>query len=55
VAELTEGVPPDVIQTMPGWGGEENVNNLIPWGQFAEGMGTVSMHSIMCRVRKTDG
>jgi anaerobic selenocysteine-containing dehydrogenase len=54
VAELTEGVPPDVIQSMPGWGGEENINNLIPWGQFAEGMGTVSMHSIMCRVRKTD-
>jgi hypothetical protein len=27
---------------------------LIPWGQFAEGIGTVSMHSIMCRVRKSD-
>jgi hypothetical protein len=54
VAELTKGVAPDVIQTMPGWSGEENINNLIPWDQFAEGIGTVSMHSIMCRVRKTD-
>lgn len=55
VAELTEGLQPDVIQTMPGWSGEENVNNLIPWNRFAQGIGTVSMHSIMCRVRKEAG
>lgn len=52
VAELTEGLQPDVIQTMPGWPGEENVNNLIPWNEFSRGIGTVSMHSIMCRIRK---
>ena len=55
VAELTEGLQPDVIQTMPGWPGEENVNNLIPWNDFAPGIGTVSMHSILCRVRKENG
>lgn len=54
IAELTEGLQPDVIQTMPGWPGEENVNNLIPWNDFARGMGTVSMHSIMCRVTKAE-
>ena len=54
VAELTEGLQPDVIQTMPGWWGEENINNLIPWNEFAPGIGTVSMHSTMCRVSKYD-
>ena len=54
IAELTEGLHPDVIQTMPGWPGEENVNNLIPWNEFAKGMGTVSMHSIMCRVTRDE-
>lgn len=52
VAELTEGLQPDVIQTMPGWSEEENINNLIPWNEFARGIGTVSMHSIMCRIKK---
>jgi len=52
-AELTQGLHPDVVQTMPGWEGKENVNNLIPWGRFARGIGTVSMHSTMCRIRKT--
>ena len=54
IAELTEGLHPDVIQTMPGWPGEENVNNLIPWNEFAKGIGTVSMHSIMCRVTRDE-
>ncbi len=54
VSELTEGLQPDVIQTMPGWWGEENINNIIPWNDFAPGIGTVSMHSIMCRLRKYD-
>ena len=54
VAELTEGVQPDVIQAMPGWGGPENINNLISWNQFARGIGTVSMHSTLCRIRKED-
>jgi anaerobic selenocysteine-containing dehydrogenase len=51
-AELTEGLDPDVIQTMPGWWGDENINNLIPWNDFAKGIGTVSMHSILCRIKK---
>jgi len=55
IAELTEGLQPDVILAMPGWQGEENVNNLIPWHEFAPGIGTVSMHSIMCRIRKESG
>jgi anaerobic selenocysteine-containing dehydrogenase len=53
-AELTEGIHPDVIQTMPGWQGQENVNCLIPWNEFSRGIGTVSMHSIMCRIKKDD-
>ena len=54
-AELTEGLQPDVILAMPGWQGEANVNNLIPWNEFAPGIGTVSMHSILCRIRKEGG
>ena len=55
IAELTLGLHPGVIQTMPGWPGTENVNNLIPWDEFAQGIGTVSMHSIMCRIEKEVG
>lgn len=55
IAELTKGLHRDVIQTMPGWPDEENVNNLIPWNAFARGIGTVSMHSIMCRIEKEVG
>ena len=54
VAELTEGLAPDVVQTMPGWSHEQNVNNMIPWDDYAEGIGTVSMHGFMCRVKKVE-
>jgi len=50
-ARLTEGLQPDVIQASPGWWGEENINLVIPWGQYAEGIGTVSMRGILCRVK----
>lgn len=48
----TLGLQPDVIQASPGWRGEENINAVIGWDQFAEGIGTVCMRGLLCRIRK---
>lgn len=53
-AVLTSGLHPDVIQASPGWRGEENINAVIPWGQYAEGIGTVCMRGLLCRIRKAE-
>jgi anaerobic selenocysteine-containing dehydrogenase len=50
-ARVTEGLQRDVIQASPGWWGEENINRVIPWGNYAEGIGTVCMRGILCRVK----
>ena len=50
-AKLTEGLQPDVNQASPGWWGEENINLVVPWGKYAEGIGTVCMRGILCRVK----
>jgi anaerobic selenocysteine-containing dehydrogenase len=49
-AVLTEGIAPDVVQAVPGWGGEQNINRVIPWEGFAEGIGTVPMRGLPCRL-----
>ena len=51
-AVLTVGIHPDVVQAMPGWRGKANINRVTPWDRFAEGIGSVPMRGILCRVRK---
>ena len=51
-AVLTLGIHPDVVQAMPGWRGKANINRVIPWDRFAEGIGSVPMRGILCRIRK---
>jgi len=51
-AVLTLGIHPDVVQATPGWPGKANINRVIPWDRFAEGIGSVPMRGILCRVRK---
>lgn len=53
-AKLTEGLNPEVIRAVPGWKGECNINNAIPWENFAEGIGTVPMRGVPCRVKISD-
>ncbi|MBP1742424.1 MAG: hypothetical protein H6Q48_4717, partial [Deltaproteobacteria bacterium] len=45
-------IHPDVVQATPGWRGKANINRVIPWNQFAEGIGSVPMRGILCRIRK---
>jgi anaerobic selenocysteine-containing dehydrogenase len=51
-AVFTLGIHPDVVQATPGWRGEANINRVIPWDRFAEGIGSVPMRGVSCRVRK---
>lgn len=51
-AVLTLGIHPDVVQATPGWRGESNINRVIPWNQFAEGIGSVPMRGVPCRILK---
>ncbi|MEI7670712.1 MAG: molybdopterin-dependent oxidoreductase [Deltaproteobacteria bacterium] len=51
-AVLTLGIHPDVVQATPGWRGKANINRVISWDRFAEGIGSVAMRGILCRVRK---
>jgi anaerobic selenocysteine-containing dehydrogenase len=53
-ALLSEGINPDVVQAIPGWGGEENINRVIPWDNYAEGIGTVPMRGLLCRLHKDE-
>lgn len=51
-AVLTRGIHPEVVQATPGWPGEANINRVIPWGRYAEGIGSVPMRGVRCRVRR---
>ena len=51
-AVFTLGIHPEVVQTTPGWSGEANINRVIPWDRFAEGVGSVPMRGIRCRIGK---
>jgi anaerobic selenocysteine-containing dehydrogenase len=51
-AVLTLGIHPDVVQATPGWRDEGNINRVVPWSQFAEGIGSVPMRRVLCRIRK---
>lgn len=53
-ARYTEGLQPDVIQASPNWWGEENINEVIPWGRYAEGIGSVCQRGLLCRIRPMD-
>lgn len=49
-ARYTYGIRRDVVQGIAGWAGEQNINRTVPWGQFAEGVGTVCARGYLCRV-----
>ena len=51
-AVLTLGIHPDVVQATPGWRGKANINRVIPWDRFAEGIGSVPMRGVLCRLKK---
>jgi anaerobic selenocysteine-containing dehydrogenase len=51
-AFLTLGIHPDVVQATPGWRGKANINQVIPWDRFAEGIGSVPMRGVLCRLKK---
>ena len=51
-AVLTLGIHPDVVQATPGWRGKANINRVIPWNRFAEGIGSVPMRGVLCRLKK---
>jgi anaerobic selenocysteine-containing dehydrogenase len=51
-AVLTLGIHPDIVQATPGWRGEGNINRVIPWYQFAEGIGSVPMRGVPCRLQR---
>jgi anaerobic selenocysteine-containing dehydrogenase len=51
-ALLTEGIDIGVVLATPGWAGDDNINLVIPWGKYAQGMGTVPMRGLLCRIRK---
>lgn len=51
-AVLTLGIHPDVVQATPGWRGKANINRVTPWNRFAEGIGSVPMRGLLCRLKK---
>jgi anaerobic selenocysteine-containing dehydrogenase len=51
-AVITLGIHPDVVQATPGWRGKANINRVIPWDRFAEGIGSVPMRGVLCRLKK---
>lgn len=49
-ARFTRGLRRDVVQGIAGWEGAYNINKTVPWGQYAEGVGTVCARGYLCRV-----
>jgi anaerobic selenocysteine-containing dehydrogenase len=49
-AHFTLGIREDTVQGVPGWKGDENMNLLVPWGRYAQGIGTVCARGFLCRV-----
>ena len=49
-ARYTLGIRTDVVQGIPGWWGENNINLVVPWGKYAEGDGTVCCRGFLCRI-----
>lgn len=49
-ASLKVGIPKGVVQVIPGWEGEGNINLTVPWKNFAKGIGTVPMRNIRCKI-----
>lgn len=49
-ARFTLGLRPDVVQGISGWWEEYNINKTVPWGEYAQGVGTVCARGYLCRV-----
>ena len=49
-ARYTFGLRRDVVQGIAGWAGNQNINRTVPWGKYAEGVGTVCARGYLCRV-----
>lgn len=51
-AKPEAGIDSDIVEAVPGWEGEANINRALGWDRFAEGIGTVPMRGIPCRIKK---
>ena len=49
-ARFTVGLRRDVVQGISGWWGQYNINLTVPWGRYAQGVGTVCARGYLCRV-----
>jgi anaerobic selenocysteine-containing dehydrogenase len=49
-AKLRIGMPEGVVQVIPGWKNEGNINLTVPWKNFAQGIGSVPMRNIPCKL-----
>ncbi len=49
-ARFTLGLRRDVVQGISGWWDDYNINKTVPWGQYAQGVGTVCARGYLCRV-----
>ncbi len=53
-AVYTEGLREDVVQGTAGWPGDYNINKTVPWGKYAQGVGTVCARGYLCNVMPAD-
>ena len=49
-ARYSLGLHEDVVQGISGWWHEFNINQTVPWDQFAAGVGTVCARGYLCQV-----
>lgn len=49
-ARCTYGILPEVVMGISGWWYEFNINKTVPWGQYSQGIGSVSCRGYLCRV-----
>lgn len=53
-AKLERDLALNFVEAVPGWDGEGNINRVLGWERFADGIGTVPMRGLKCSVRKVD-
>lgn len=51
-ARLESSLEPNFVEAVPGWEGRGNINRVLGWDEFAEGIGTVPMRGLKCTIRK---
>jgi len=51
-AKLERDLALNFVEAVPGWDGKGNINRALGWERFAEGIGTVPMRGLKCRIKK---